>query len=332
MKSIGVVKEVLGSLTHGELQTAGGLTLLPLFGSRAVPDYVLAEQALGAGALRIEEMGGGDVPNIVAHNLGPAPVLLVDGEHLEGAKQNRIINISVLLAPMLKTVLPVSCVEQGRWRYSGDAMFASSPDHTYARLRGKQAAQTVAAARSGRERRAEQGMVWDDVALKHQETGVRHSRSGAMRDSFDNHRSTLLEVQRVFAEPKPNQTGVVAFVDGRPIAVDLFDKPATLGRLWTRLISGYAIDALGHGPGFVSPERISGFLSDLGTANFAEHGAIGLGTDVTLRSGRAIGTGVVWEAGVVHLAAFPANGEPDRGPGPRFSSARQRSRRHFHEN
>lgn len=160
MKSIGVVKEAVSSLTHGELQTAGGLTLLPLFGGRSVPDYVLAEQALASGALRIEEIGGGTVPDIAAHNLGPAPVLLVDGEHLEGAKQNRIINISVLLAPMSKTVLPVSCVEQGRWHYSGDAMFAASPDHTYARLRSKQAAQTVAAARSGRERRADQGMVW----------------------------------------------------------------------------------------------------------------------------------------------------------------------------
>ena len=161
---------------------------------------------------------------------------------------------------------------------------------------------------------------------------MHHSQSGAMRDSFDNHRGTLLEVQRVFAEPKENQTGVVAFVDGRPVAVDLFDKPATLGRLWTRLISGYAIDALGHGPGFVTPETIAGFLSDIGTADLAEHPAIGLGADVTLRSDKAIGTGVVWEAGVVHLAAFPANGEMGRGPGPRFSSARQRSRRYFHEN
>lgn len=332
MRSIEVVKEVLRSLTHGELQTAGGLTLLPLFGGRQVPNYVLAEQALSEGSLRIEEMGGGDVPNIVAHNLGSAPVLLVDGEHLEGAKQNRIINISVLLAPTSKTVLPVSCVEQGRWHYSGDAQFKSSSDHSYARLRGKQAVETVAAARAGHERRASQGMVWEDVALKHRETGVRNSRSGAMRDSFDNHRSTLIDVQRVFAEPKPGQTGVVAFVDGRPIAMDLFDKPATLGRLWTRLISGYAIDALGRGPGFVSPETISGLLSDLGAADLAEHDGIGLGTDVTLRSDKAIGTGVVWEAGVVHLAAFPANGQVDRGPGPRFSSARQRSRRYFHEN
>ena len=330
MEAISVLKETLRSVTHGELRTAGGLTLLPLFGGRAVPDYVLAEQALGAGALRIEEVGGGDVPNVVAHNLGPAPVLLVDGEHLEGAKQNRIINISVLLAPMSKTVLPVSCVEQGRWHYSGGAQFASSPDHAYARLRSKQAAQTVAAARSGRERRADQGMVWDDVSSKHQETGVRHSPSGAMRDSFDHHRSTLLEVQRVFAAPKPDQTGVTAFVDGRPIALDLFDKPATLARLWTRLISGYAIDALGRGPGFVSPETIEGLLHDLLAADLAEHGAIGIGTDVTLRSQRVVGTGAVWEGGVVHLAAFPATGQPERGPGPRFSSARQRSRRYFH--
>src|SRR5688500_17696649 len=182
---INVVQEVLRSLTHGDLKTAGGLTLLPLFGRREVPSYVLAEQALAEGVLRLEEMGDGSVPNVVAHNMGKSPVLLVDGEHLEGAKQNRIINVSVLLAPMSKTVLPVSCVEQGRWHYSAAPTFASSPHHTYSRLRGKQAFETVAAARSGRERRADQGMVWDDVASKHQEAGVVASPSGAMRDAFE---------------------------------------------------------------------------------------------------------------------------------------------------
>ena len=45
-------------------------------------------------------------------------VLLYDGEELVGAKQNRILNVSVLVGAGAKMPIPVSCVEQGRWARS----------------------------------------------------------------------------------------------------------------------------------------------------------------------------------------------------------------------
>jgi hypothetical protein len=69
-------------------------------------------------------------------NVGDRPALLIDGEHLEGAKQNRVLNVTVLVAARRDTVVPVSCVEQGRWSYGADQGFAPSPEVAHSLLRG----------------------------------------------------------------------------------------------------------------------------------------------------------------------------------------------------
>jgi hypothetical protein len=49
----------------------------------------------------------------------------MSGEQLLGAKQNRVLNISIMVASKSDLPIPVSGVEAGRWRYQS-RKFASS--------------------------------------------------------------------------------------------------------------------------------------------------------------------------------------------------------------
>jgi hypothetical protein len=322
LNEIELVKDLLSDLLPGKPRTEGALTLVPLFGARPAKDYFLAEEAFGFGLLKIEEVGGGQVPNVALVNRSELPVLILDGEHLEGARQNRITNVTVIVAPTSRTVLPVSCVEQGRWHLEDRVDFAPSLDHSYARLRRVQAESSVMAARSGRARRADQGEVWEDVALKHREMGVEASRAGAMRDAYDARRDDLAGLTKAFSQPEPGQTGVVAIVGDAVLALDVFDKPATLTSVWPRLVAAYAVDAFGATTARFDPHKVGAFLAAALRADLQTHSAVGLGTDVTVVASGVIGGGLAWEGGVPHLALFPRKG---RDLEARPSSRRARS-------
>jgi hypothetical protein len=286
-----------------------------LFGARPAKDYFLAHEAFGFGLLKMGEVGGGQVPNVSLDNHSELPVLILDGEHLEGARQNRITNVTVLVAPNSKTVLPVSCVEQGRWHLEDGNEFTPSMDHSYARLRGLQAEAGVMAARSGRARRADQGEVWMDVALKHQEMGVQESRAGAMRDAYDARRDDLSRLTKAFSRPESGQTGVVAVVGDAVSALDVFDKPETLTSVWPRLVAGYAVDALdGAKMTSFDPHKVGAFLATARGADLQAHPAVGLGSEVTAMASDIIGGALVWEGGVPHLALFPREGRDPEAP------------------
>lgn len=150
METIRLVRDLIAEgLNAGEATTKGGLTVVPLFGGAIAKEYVLAEQAFAVGSFTVTERGQGSVPELLAINEGGLPVLLVDGEQLEGAKQNRVLNASVLIPAHSKTTIPVACVEQGRWdtHPTGDSKHSS--DHAYPRLRNKNAGTRAGAMRAG---------------------------------------------------------------------------------------------------------------------------------------------------------------------------------------
>ena len=164
----------------GEPVEHRGIVVAPLFPRRTpVAEYATLEDALPLG-LRIDEVSeAGVVPELAVTNPPDANVLLYDGEELLGAKQNRILNITVLVAAQSTTPIPVSCVEEGRWSRRS-ASFASAPHAAYPELRRRKAHRLAAEPLA---RGVAQSEVWDEVRAKSARIGV-HSPTGAQADVF----------------------------------------------------------------------------------------------------------------------------------------------------
>ncbi len=112
------------------------LAVFPLFAEPGpAVAYELSDEAIRRGSVAVEEVSeAGSVPELAVHNEGDLRVLFLEGEELVGAKQNRILNTSVLIAAHSNSRIPVSCVEAGRWGYKS-RRFGSSGTHSPAVLR-----------------------------------------------------------------------------------------------------------------------------------------------------------------------------------------------------
>lgn len=110
---------LLKRLEIGQPSRYDGLAMFPLVGGKSgAADYETLDEALTHGTLRVREVSRqGSVPELKVDNRGERPVLVLDGEELVGAKQNRVVNLTVLIPALTTVKVPVSCVEMGRWSY-----------------------------------------------------------------------------------------------------------------------------------------------------------------------------------------------------------------------
>ena len=125
------IASALDTLSIGTPQHFRHLTVFPLVHpTPRAPFYLTLDEALAQGTVQVTEVSkGGHVPELLLINRGDRPVLLIDGEELVGAKQNRVLNLTILATPHSELVIPVSCVEQGRWSAVSPAFCASPRVH-----------------------------------------------------------------------------------------------------------------------------------------------------------------------------------------------------------
>ena len=236
----------------GESVEYRGIVVAPLF-PRLQPraDYLTFDEAAPLG-FRISEVDeAGSVPQLLVENPLDTKVLLYDGEELVGAKQNRILNLTVLVEAHSKTLVPVSCVEQGRWNRRSDH-FAPAPTTAYPELRRRKAERLAAApAQLG----AAQDVVWEAVEAKSVRHGV-PSPPGAQRDIFNAYQADIAELRQAFPL-EPGQSGMLIALGPNRLCLDYISRPIAFARLHSKLLEGAMLDAIEYGGGKpASPERL----------------------------------------------------------------------------
>jgi hypothetical protein len=293
------------ALEIGPPVAAVNLTMYPLLGGcDDPPSYSTLDEGLVSGFVKVTEVSdAGHVPELTIVNDGPVPVLVLDGEELVGAKQNRIVNLTILVPPHTKLPLPVSCVEAGRWAHRSRSFAAAGRAH-YASGRARKVEQVSYCLSVSGERHADQGAIWNDIDQKAARMCA-HSPTRAAAALYEQSRGRLDELQRTL-EALPRQVGAVFAVNGAIAGLEVFDSPATWRKSMRKIVESYGLDALDHQEERpLRPRRDPArFLAAVAGCEVAIFEAVGLGQDLRLKAPHIAGAALTVDGRVVHALAF----------------------------
>ena len=313
------ISTLLSGVSIGEPRRHGRLEIFPLFAASGEGgDFILLDEALASKAVDVTETSdSGSVPVLRFLSRSPVPVLLLDGEELIGAKQNRILNASILAPAEADMLLPVSCVEAGRWRYSTNSFRAA--DHAlFAKARARKAARMAAmhverravggstAYAVARQYDADQHEVWSDISGKLGRMRV-DSASSAISDGYESYGERLREFETAL-QPVPDQRGAAFILDGRVVGIELLATEAAFRAIYRKLLKSYAFDAL-EASDVIAPKvptkaDVEAFIVRVLGSSMSSAPSAGLGIDVRLAGEGCTGHALVHDESVLHLAAF----------------------------
>jgi hypothetical protein len=246
--------QALQSLEIKEPVSHGLLHMFPLQGdTHAEQDISLLEGALQAGTLHIEEPHeAGSVPELRVVNEGSLRVLILEGDELIGAKQNRVVNSSVLVAAGSDLTLPVSCIERGRWSYRS-RVFSPGTGSPHLALRRLKTRSVHDSLRHGRGHRSDQRAVWREVRSKarlHAAAAPTH----ALQDSRSRLSERLDAFEKLSRELPERTSGVVVAIGERLALLEVLAGPSTFARVFRKLLSGYALESVGLDRPYGTPD------------------------------------------------------------------------------
>jgi hypothetical protein len=267
--------------------------------------YLTLDEALQEELVDVTEISeGGSVPVLRVSNRAESLLFLMSGEQLRGAKQNRVLNVSMMVDSKTEIPIPVSCVEAGRWQYQS-RKFTSSGTSSHSYLRAMMARDVSASYRQNGSPTSNQGAVWEEIGRKLGRMGSR-SRSSALNQVYEDYDAKLKKFIQAVKVPA-DCCGAVFSFKGEIAGMDLFDRRVTFEKLWPKLVRSYAIDAFEQSEpssSYLTREAVSLWLNTASTAKSERFPSPGIGEDIRLESNIVVGSSLLVGDKPVHMELF----------------------------
>ena len=301
-----LLADYISTITLGEPRQLRNLTVFPIFSANGHGrEFLTLAEALQNNLVTLTEISqSGQVPNLKLTNAADVPVLLVEGEELIGAKQNRVLNTTILVNAKSETIIPVSCTEAGRWSYSSPS-FKHSGHLSPHKLRKLKSSSVAAALRGSQGHKSDQHAVWNGIAMMAGAANVQSS-THALHDIVTAKGLELEEFVRAFT-PSPNQKGLLVVINGEVTGFDVLSSDRAYQVLHPKFVKSYALDALltGARPDSESArEQATGFLEESKTCSEQIYQAVGCGSDHRFEGQKIAGFALVDEDNVIHMNLY----------------------------
>jgi hypothetical protein len=306
------IAKLVDLIDLGESVSEAGLTLMPVFGQfRGVPEFISLSEAVASRTLVVTEVSeAGWVPSLKAVNKGTTGVLILDGEEVAGAKQNRVLNTSVYIQPGQEIIIPVSCTEAGRWSYRTSKFTDSGHISVHAiRLAANESVTTSVRQMTGFV--SDQGRVWSEVAQL-QRRHKMSSPTSAARDVYESRGEAMRRREASF-KCLPGQTGVLALWHGHAAGLDVVGRAEVYSKVHERLVRSYAIDAPDGRPSSAEHDRRAArdWLAALRTVVVTEHESPGNGLSYRFTGEGVLGSALAVDGTILHAVAFATATGPE---------------------
>lgn len=302
------LEKALNGIEIGEQIHSNGFSIVPLYNRNLLEKRILLlNQAMEQQVIQVEETSdSGDVQTIVVKNLCDDLILIPEGDIVIGAKQNRVVNITILLAARSRLKIPVSCVEQGRWRFGSSKVFNKAYKAPPS-LRGKNMKFVKESRESNRGYEGNQGAVWSEVHYC-LESASTLSETDSLTDSYEKNQEMLFQHRQKLERPK-DAAGLIFLNHGQPLGLDIYATPEMLELAWERLIDSYVSEALFNRKvdekrHTVEPVEMLNLLKE---QLFPIPETIGLGQRFELEKSQVEGSCLIHGTNLCHSSAFIVN-------------------------
>ena len=287
--------------TIGKPKTRLGTTIYPIF----LPDNSPKNIKIATDDLIVSELESASVPQIQVHNPTDSPLLIPAGKVLSGGRQTRTVNVSILVAPGSTIVIPVSCVEAGRWH--GEHRFEDSKRFASRRVRMEKQRSVARNVKNLRTKMSDQSAVWSSIDA---EMASRHLSSDTRsflyaEESMNDEKKRFTAVQELLNEgPEPLQNGIAIAQGDEVVSVEMFASPDALKSSYEALIRSAIFDSPDKKVKSPSEGAVQKFLDQILSAETTEATGVGLGTEYHIGNDKFVAHALAYEGKFLHANAF----------------------------